>query len=270
MKKTVVTLVVLGLSGHAFARPAPGHPAPGDQGSYAALVAFFTEWRQAQKPRVVAGVPDYTPAGIDALRERLAAMRARFSNLDQSGLTAAQRIDRQLIESEMNGLDFDLRVLRPWSRNPAFYAMAIASQSDTPLREGPTIEGADRAVAIHAAAAARPSRGARPKAAGDPDAARAGAGQSHRGRARPVARRHPHPPRAGRGAHRVRRSAAPAPPATAAGRRARPRGGGQPSARGSRPGSPPSGAAAGWVARATTGTCATCTGSPTPGRTSWC
>ena len=142
MKKTVVTLVVLGLSGHAFAQPAPGHPSPGDQGSYAALVAFFAEWRQAQKPGVVAGVPDYTPAGIDALRERLAAMRARFSNLDQSGLTAAQRIDRQLVESEMSGLDFDLRVLRPWSRNPAFYAMAIGSESDTPLREGPTIEGA--------------------------------------------------------------------------------------------------------------------------------
>jgi len=142
MKKTVVTLVVLALSGHAFAQPAPGHPAPGDQESYAALVAFFAEWRQAQKPRVVAGVPDYTPAGVGALRGRLAAMRARFSELSESGLTAAQRIDRQLVESEMNGLDFDLSVLRPWSRNPAFYAMAIGSESDTPLREGPTIEGA--------------------------------------------------------------------------------------------------------------------------------
>ena len=58
----------------------------------------------------------------------------------------------------MNGLDFDLRVLQPWARNPAFYAMAIGEQSDTPLREGPTIEGCDRAVAAAAAAAGRRGR----------------------------------------------------------------------------------------------------------------
>ena len=137
MTRTATAILALGLSGHALAQPSPAPP-----GSYAALVALFAEWRQAQKPRVVAGVPDYGPEGIAALGQRLAAMRARLATIEASGLTPSQRIDRRLVEAEMNGLDFDLRVLRPWARNPAFYAMAIESQSDTPSREGPTIEGA--------------------------------------------------------------------------------------------------------------------------------
>jgi hypothetical protein len=137
MTKTTVALLVLGLGGHALAQPSRAEP-----GDYAALVALFAEWRQAQKPQVVAGVPDYGPGEIAALGRRLAAMRARLAAIEASGLTPSQRIDRRLVEAEMNGLDFDLRVLRPWSRNPAFYAMAIGSESDTPLREGPTIEGA--------------------------------------------------------------------------------------------------------------------------------
>jgi hypothetical protein len=137
MKRAVVALLALGLGGHARAHVSPPQP-----GGHAALVALFGEWRQAQKPRVVAGVPDYGPGAIDELRQRLAAMRQRLAAIDVSGLTASERIDHRLVEAEMNGLDFDLRVLRPWSRNPAFYATVIDSQSDTPAREGPTIEGA--------------------------------------------------------------------------------------------------------------------------------
>jgi hypothetical protein len=42
----------------------------------------------------------------------------------------------------MNGLDFDHRVLRPWARDPAFYSVVIDSESDTPLKEGPSLSGA--------------------------------------------------------------------------------------------------------------------------------
>jgi hypothetical protein len=138
MRRTAVVLLVLGLAPRAALVQENPPPPRG----YASLVALFAEWREARKPRVVAGVPDYSPAAIDALRGRHAAVGARLDELDAAGLTASQRIDRALVEAEMNGLDFDLRVLQPWARNPAFYAMAIGEQSDTPLREGPTIEGA--------------------------------------------------------------------------------------------------------------------------------
>jgi hypothetical protein len=47
-----------------------------------------------------------------------------------------------LVRAEMNGLDFDHRVLRPWASNPAFYVTVFPSQSDQPAREGHQAFGA--------------------------------------------------------------------------------------------------------------------------------
>ena len=41
----------------------------------------------------------------------------------------------------MNGFDFEVRVLQPWVRDPAFYATVWTEQSDTPAHEGPTPAG---------------------------------------------------------------------------------------------------------------------------------
>jgi molybdopterin converting factor small subunit len=38
----------------------------------------------------------------------------------------------------MNGLDFNIRVLKPWARDPAYYTSIWLEQSDTPAHEGPT------------------------------------------------------------------------------------------------------------------------------------
>ena len=38
----------------------------------------------------------------------------------------------------MNGLDFDLRVRRPWARDPSFYATVFGERSDVPQHEGVT------------------------------------------------------------------------------------------------------------------------------------
>src|SRR5262245_26513050 len=115
--------------------PAPGRAA--DAGAAdAALWRLFADWREAQRPRVQDGVPDYTPPALERQRGALTALRARLAAIEPTSLSPAARIDRRLVEAEMNGLDFDLRVLRPWSRNPAFYANAIAEQSDTPAHEG--------------------------------------------------------------------------------------------------------------------------------------
>jgi hypothetical protein len=39
--------------------------------------------------------------------------------------------------TQMNGLDFDHRVLQPWVTNPAFYVTVFSGRSDQPAREGP-------------------------------------------------------------------------------------------------------------------------------------
>src|SRR5262249_58539961 len=58
---------------------------------------------------------------------------------DTSGWLVAQLGDRKLVAAEMNGMDFELRVLKPWARDPSFYANVWGEDSDVPEHEGPSI-----------------------------------------------------------------------------------------------------------------------------------
>jgi hypothetical protein len=109
---------------------------------YDDLVALFREWREFQRPRLREGVPDYTPSAMAEQHRRLPELRRRLAAIPHRDWPVAQQIDWHLVRAEMNGLDFDHRVLRPWSRNPSFYAVIVASQSDTPAKEGPAFAGA--------------------------------------------------------------------------------------------------------------------------------
>jgi hypothetical protein len=109
---------------------------------YEDLLALFQEWRAFQKPRVREGVPDYTPAAMAEQQRRLPDLQRRLEAIEHAGWPVAQQVDWQLVRAEMNGLDFDHRVLRPWSRNPAFYSAIVDEQSDTPAKEGPAFAGA--------------------------------------------------------------------------------------------------------------------------------
>jgi uncharacterized protein (DUF885 family) len=108
---------------------------------YADLVALFSDWRAFQRPRLVQGVPDYSAAAVDAQRRALPGIRARLEQIDPSGWPVAQQVDWHIVRAEMNGLDFDQRVLQPWERNPAFYVTIYADESDQPAREGPFAYG---------------------------------------------------------------------------------------------------------------------------------
>jgi len=116
--------------------------APAAGGRYEHLVALFREWREFQKPRVADGVPDYTPAAMAAQRGRLPDFQRRLQAIDPKGWPVAHEVDWHLVRAEMKGLDFDHRMLRPWSRHPGFYIPIIPEQSDTPVKEGPAFVGA--------------------------------------------------------------------------------------------------------------------------------
>jgi hypothetical protein len=68
----------------------------------------------------------------------LETYQARLAAIDPSAWPVEQQVDYHLVRAEMNGLDFNLRVLQPWARDPAFYASVWTYQSDTPAHEGPT------------------------------------------------------------------------------------------------------------------------------------
>lgn len=108
---------------------------------YEDLLALFEEWRAFERPQFVANVPDYSATAMSRQHHELAAYQQRLANIDASAWPVAQQVDYRLVQAEMNGLDFDQRVRRPWSRNPAFYKFIFPDQSDTPAREGPVIHG---------------------------------------------------------------------------------------------------------------------------------
>jgi hypothetical protein len=71
----------------------------------------------------------------------LPAWKARLAAIDASSWPIPQQADYHIVRAEMNGLDFDHRVLRPWANNPAFYVTIFPSESDQPAREGPFADG---------------------------------------------------------------------------------------------------------------------------------
>ncbi len=109
---------------------------------YPDLVALWKEWRQFEPPRIEQCVPDYGAPAMAAKARELARFQDRLAALDATGWTVAQQDDKRLVAAEMNGLDFDLRVLRPWARDPSFYASVYAEDSDVPAHEGSSIRPA--------------------------------------------------------------------------------------------------------------------------------
>ena len=106
--------------------------------SYAALVELFEEWREFERPPMLDGAPDYTAPRFGAAYEELADYRERLDAIDVSNWPIEQKVDWHIVRAEMNGFDFNHRVLKPWVRDPAFYQTIWTYRSDVPAHEGPT------------------------------------------------------------------------------------------------------------------------------------
>jgi len=113
-----------------------------DGSAYEALLQLFKEFREFQKPRLSeSGVPDYTQAAMAAQKAKLPEFEKRLVGIDTKAWPVDRRVDYEIVRAEMKGLEFDHRVLRPWSRDPSFYAVIQNSESDVPAREGAEIYG---------------------------------------------------------------------------------------------------------------------------------
>jgi hypothetical protein len=122
--------------------PRSAHAQERRNNRYEDLVTLFQEWRAFQKPPLVDGISDYSAPAMTKQHQALPELQRRLASLDTTGWPVAQKVDYHLVKAEMNGLDFDHRVRRPWARNPAFYTMIFPDQSDVPAHEGPVIHGA--------------------------------------------------------------------------------------------------------------------------------
>ena len=110
-------------------------------GSPEELVALFQEWREFERADFDDGVPDYSPAAMSAQDAALPRWQARLNGIWNPDWNVATKVDWHLVRAEMNGLDFDHRIRRPWANDPAFYVLIYTAESDVPAHEGPTIHG---------------------------------------------------------------------------------------------------------------------------------
>jgi hypothetical protein len=106
--------------------------------SYNQLLELFHDWREFEQPPMLDGAPDYTAERFEAAYARLPEFRARLEGIDTDAWQIEQKVDWHIVCAEMNGFDFNHRVLQPWIRDPAFYQTVWPERSDVPAHEGPT------------------------------------------------------------------------------------------------------------------------------------
>ena len=107
-------------------------------GGYEALETLFMQWRAFEQPPILDGAPDYTSNTFAVRYESFKQFQQKLTAIDHSQWTAAQQVDWYIVQAEMNGFDFNHRILKPWARDPAFYKSIWMEKSDVPAHEGPT------------------------------------------------------------------------------------------------------------------------------------
>ena len=114
--------------------PASAQPAD----TYDALVQLFEDWRAFERPAMLDGAPDHTAERFDRAFAALGDYRQRLERIDTDGWTLEQKVDWHIVRAEMNGFEFNYKILKPWVRDPAFYKSIWTYKSDVPAHEGPT------------------------------------------------------------------------------------------------------------------------------------
>jgi hypothetical protein len=105
---------------------------------YIDLVSLFKDWRTFETPPVKDGAPDYTKETFEKRWPDFKVLQKKLQAIDTSNWPIPHQVDWHIVNAEMNGYDFNQRVLQPWVRDPAFYKTLWMYRSDVPAHEGPT------------------------------------------------------------------------------------------------------------------------------------
>ncbi|MEX2497140.1 MAG: hypothetical protein WD448_13675 [Woeseia sp.] len=106
--------------------------------SYDDLLQLFEDWREFESPPMRDGAPDYTRERFAAAYKEFGKFKQRLESFDIGAWPISEQVDWHIVRAEMNGFDFNHRVLQPWVRDPAFYQSIWTHRSDVPAHEGPT------------------------------------------------------------------------------------------------------------------------------------
>ena len=105
---------------------------------YNALVDLFKDWREFEEPPRLNGAPDYTANRFDRDQKSFKELEERLNRIKIDDWPGPYQVDWHIVRAEMNGYDFNYRILQPWVRDPAYYQTIWDYQSDVPAHEGPT------------------------------------------------------------------------------------------------------------------------------------
>jgi len=105
--------------------------------THEALVTLFRDWRSFENPPLSNGVPDYTSSAFEQRAPRFKSLVQQLHEIDTTAWSIPDKVDWHIVHAEMNGYDFNQRILKPWVRDPAFYKTIWTDQSDVPAHEGP-------------------------------------------------------------------------------------------------------------------------------------
>ena len=128
--QNLLLILILFASASCADEPAPN--------SHEALVDLFEDWRDFEHPPMLDGAPDYTAKRFAAAYNELPQYMERLNAIDTTDWPDEHKVDWHIVRAEMNGFDFNHRVLQPWVRDPAYYQSIWTYKSDVPGHEGPT------------------------------------------------------------------------------------------------------------------------------------
>ena len=105
MKKILLTIFLLSFSVHLFSQ------SPSNDND---LQKLYSQWRSFEIPPLKNGAPDYTITQFKKRDKQFKLLQKRLFGIDTTGWSISSQVDWQLVAAEMNGYDFNFRILKPW------------------------------------------------------------------------------------------------------------------------------------------------------------
>ncbi|MGI8785242.1 MAG: DUF885 family protein [Acidobacteriota bacterium] len=126
-----------------------GRPAIAQTG-YDEIVEILRLARQFKQPLLSKREMDFSAAAVASRRASIVVWQQQLKALDPSKWPVAQQVDYLLVRAELDQLDFEYRILRPWSRDPGLYVDIARDVAFTslPLTEHTRQPFADRLAVI--------------------------------------------------------------------------------------------------------------------------
>ena len=105
---------------------------------FSQLETLFAQWRTFEVAPLHNLAPDYRDQTFEERDSKWADFKTQLLAFDKSQWTVAQQVDWFVMLAELNGYEFNKKVLKPWQRDPAFYKQVWTYKSDVPAHEGPS------------------------------------------------------------------------------------------------------------------------------------